>query len=120
MSIAECDLDLKQLLTFSPLPDLIEVTLAPLEISASAETPKRRWAKGSLQAELAQVMANSPVAGFQWLGEYVEHKYAIAVLEHNLRVAKPQSACIPWDWMVIAPHNWYRVQVKHTTFARGP
>lgn len=111
--------DESKIFRFAKLPDLIEVTLAPLEISASAEDWRRKPKRESLREELARVMANAPVRSPRWLGEYVERKYAIAALEHKLRIAEPTSGCVPWDWMVIAPTNWYRVQVKHTTSARA-
>src|SRR5205085_8401949 len=74
-----------------------------------------------LRAELAQCMAAAPVKTIRWAGEYVEIKFAIAALEEDLRLAKPTSGCLPWDWMILGRKKFYRVQVRHTTaeYARG-
>jgi hypothetical protein len=105
--------DLSRRLQTIEFPDLREITLAPKTFDISAQAEK----KVGLLEELAEVQAAAPTRSPVWLAEYVEKKFDLRALRRGLRMAKPESNCLPWDRMVIGKLNWYRVQIKYTTVA---
>src|SRR5437879_2111328 len=83
--------------------ELIEYLLPShrVDISAAADDWRRK-----------SIILAPPTRSPRWAGEIAEYKFGLRAKENNLRLARPESGCLTWDWVVVGQMDFHTVQVK--------